>query len=163
NLEFLQRLSADWPEIRAALRAGDDPGAMVAVDGGAGDGHGGGRSVMILSFRSGFRLVYKPRPLAADRHFQDLLAWLNERGDHPPPGAPDREGPDAVARLAFWNSVLGVGLLPERIWAGAGSEGMDISGLGGAAGQLTAYQVPAWEGAGTDEMRLTRTRVELGA
>ncbi|MBX6343040.1 MAG: type 2 lantipeptide synthetase LanM, partial [Thermomicrobiaceae bacterium] len=32
----------------------------------------------------GFRAVYKPRPLALDRHFQQLLAWLDERGADPP-------------------------------------------------------------------------------
>ena len=38
----------------------------------------------IAEFSSGLRVVYKPRDLAVDVHFQELLSWLNERGDHPP-------------------------------------------------------------------------------
>jgi type 2 lantibiotic biosynthesis protein LanM len=53
---------------------------MVNIEGNAGDGHRGGRSVWIVECRSGFKLVYKPRSLAIDQHFQDILIWLNERG-----------------------------------------------------------------------------------
>jgi type 2 lantibiotic biosynthesis protein LanM len=56
----------------------------VAIDSQAGDQHRGGRSVLIAHFASGFRLVYKPKSLAADQHFQEVLAWLNTHGDHPP-------------------------------------------------------------------------------
>jgi len=43
-----------------------------------------GRSVLIAKFSSGLHMVYKPRTLSVDVHFQELLAWLNGRGDHPP-------------------------------------------------------------------------------
>ncbi|MBL8943471.1 MAG: type 2 lantipeptide synthetase LanM family protein [Myxococcales bacterium] len=59
-------------------------GRLVEVSTGAGDPHRGGRSVAILRFDGGRRLVYKPRSLAVDRHVQELLAWLDARGDHPP-------------------------------------------------------------------------------
>ncbi len=52
--------------------------------GGAGDTHRGGRSVMIARFDSGFQIVYKPKSMAVDVHFQELLAWLNEHGCAPP-------------------------------------------------------------------------------
>jgi lantibiotic modifying enzyme len=39
-----------------------------------------GRSVVICEFSSGLRLVYKPRSLAADIHFQALVKWFNQRG-----------------------------------------------------------------------------------
>ena len=58
-------------------------------------------------------------------------------------------------------SVMRVGLLPQRLWSNAESEGIDISGLSGEAGQLTPEGVPCWEGVGTDEMRLTRKRIAL--
>ncbi len=80
SLEFLRHLCADWEQICAVFTPESDPGVLVAVQGGAGDTHRGGRSVMILRFRSGFQLVYKPKSLAIDVHFQQLLAWLNERG-----------------------------------------------------------------------------------
>ena len=34
---------------------------------------------MIASFGAGLHIVYKPRPLATDRHFQQFLEWLNRR------------------------------------------------------------------------------------
>jgi type 2 lantibiotic biosynthesis protein LanM len=84
SLEFLRHLCADWQAIRAAFCPDEDPGVLVEVTGNAGDGHRRGRSVRIARFRSGFQLVYKPRPMSVDVHFQELLAWVNERGDHPP-------------------------------------------------------------------------------
>ncbi|HEX3528411.1 MAG TPA: type 2 lanthipeptide synthetase LanM family protein [Thermoanaerobaculia bacterium] len=84
SLELLERLAADWPEIKQTFFPAGHPGTLTSVDGGAGDRHRGGRAVRVLGFTSGARLVYKPRPLAADSHFQDLLAWLNAGGDLPP-------------------------------------------------------------------------------
>ena len=84
SLEFLQHLCADWQAIQTTFCPESDPGQLVAVQGGAGDTHRGGRSVVIAQFSSGFKLVYKPRSLATDVHFQQLLTWLNERGDQPP-------------------------------------------------------------------------------
>ncbi|MFE2934607.1 type 2 lanthipeptide synthetase LanM family protein [Streptomyces sp. NPDC059278] len=52
-------------------------GRLVGVEPGAGDGHRGGRSVMLLRFEDGARLVYKPRPLAAHQHFNELVEWFN--------------------------------------------------------------------------------------
>src|SRR5258706_9439201 len=76
SLELLARLAADWPHLVAAFFAGQDPGSLTALDGGAGDRHRGGRTVRIATFASGAKLVYKPRPLAVDGHFQELLAGL---------------------------------------------------------------------------------------
>ena len=84
SLEFLQRWCADWPTIRAAFSPDKDPGPLVAIQANAGDSHRGGRSVVIARCRSGFQVVYKPKSLAVDQHFQDLLGWLNDRGACPP-------------------------------------------------------------------------------
>jgi type 2 lantibiotic biosynthesis protein LanM len=84
SLEFLQRLCVDWEAIRTTFSPEKDPGVLVHVNGDAGDRHRGGRRVMIAEFSSGFRVVYKPRSLAVDVHFQELLDWLNTRGAHPP-------------------------------------------------------------------------------
>jgi type 2 lantibiotic biosynthesis protein LanM len=80
SLEFLERLCRDWAEIRAAFASDADPGILVAVRGGLADMHRGGRSVQIAKFSSGLRIVYKPKSLAVDAHFQELLEWLNVRG-----------------------------------------------------------------------------------
>lgn len=87
SLEVLDHLAADWADLVAAFFGGNNPGPLSSLGGGAGDRHRGGREVRILSFTGGGKLVYKPRPLAVDIHFQEILAWLNEklneRGDHP--------------------------------------------------------------------------------
>lgn len=83
-LETLDHLCADWADIRGIFSSESDPGLLVEVQAGAGDTHRNGRSVQILRFSSGFCLLYKPRSLAIDGHFQELLAWLNERGAQPP-------------------------------------------------------------------------------
>jgi type 2 lantibiotic biosynthesis protein LanM len=83
-LEFLQHLCTDLAAIRDTFSPEGEPGTLTGVAGGQGDSHRGGRSVLIAEFSSGLRVVYKPRDLAVDVHFQELLSWLNGRGDHPP-------------------------------------------------------------------------------
>jgi type 2 lantibiotic biosynthesis protein LanM len=236
NLEFLKHLCVDWEAIRTTFSPNKDPGVLVQVNGSDSDRHRGGRSVLIAKFSSDFQVVYKPKSLAVDIHFQELLTWLNERGDHPSfqtlkvldrgtygwvefvaasgctsedevwrfyerqggylallygveatdfhsanliaagehpvlidlealfhprLGRTELKQANQLASRTLSYSVMGVGLLPQRIWSNAESEGIDISGLGAVAGQLTPYGVPYWEGAGTDEMRFTRKRVEM--
>jgi type 2 lantibiotic biosynthesis protein LanM len=83
SLEFLRHLAADWQDIVSTFAASGDLGTLSAVNWGQGDQHNHGRSVIIAYFSSGFRLVYKPRPLEIDVHFQQLLQWLNEKGFTP--------------------------------------------------------------------------------
>ncbi|WP_163509956.1 type 2 lanthipeptide synthetase LanM family protein [Fodinicola acaciae] len=71
---LLERLSADLPRLRAAF---GDLGKLSTVDIGLGDRHRGGQTVARLGFDSGKRLMYKPRPVDVDVHFQRLLEWLN--------------------------------------------------------------------------------------
>ncbi|MEK9517942.1 type 2 lantipeptide synthetase LanM family protein [Streptomyces venezuelae] len=77
--EALERLADDHALLTSAgpLAGSGDPGPLVGVEPGAGDGHRGGRSVMLLRFADGTRLVYKPRPLAVHRHFNDLVERFN--------------------------------------------------------------------------------------
>ena len=236
SVEFVQRLCEDWLAIQQTFAPPEDPGPLVQVAGGMGDTHRGGRSVVIATFRSGFRLVYKPKSLAIDRHFQQLLAWLNARGAQPPlrtltvldrgpygwveyVNAESCASPEAVQRFyerqgsylallyvleatdfhheniiaagehpcpvdlealfhprlrdgaptpldsamyqALEQSVLRIGLLPRRIWAGERSEGIDISGLGGEPGQRWPGEVLRVAQTGTDTMHLTRQTIEM--
>lgn len=80
TLELLQRLAMDWDEIQTRLAAGATPGNLTAIHLGAGDRHRRGRTVAILEFASGFKLVYKPHSMAVDRHFAELLKWIDEAG-----------------------------------------------------------------------------------
>lgn len=82
--EVAHRLCADWQAIQQVFAPSEPPGPVVSITGGAGDTHRGGRSVMIVTWRSGFRLVYKPKSLAIDQHFQQLLQWVNAWGAEPP-------------------------------------------------------------------------------
>ncbi len=83
TLELLQRLCADWDELCRTFSPESDPGFLSEIKEGAGDVHQSGRSVTILTWSSGLRLVYKPRSLAIDAHFQELLSWLNAHGCQP--------------------------------------------------------------------------------
>jgi type 2 lantibiotic biosynthesis protein LanM len=236
SLEFLRHLCADWEALRVTFSPEQDPGLLVQVKGGVGDKHRGGRSVLIAQFGSGLQVVYKPKSLAVDVHVQELLAWVNARGDHPPfrvltlldrgthgwvefvaahgctsteevrrfyerqggylallyaleatdfhhenliaagehpvlidleslfhprAGGIDLNQSDQLASQTIAYSVLRVGLLPQRLWSDEESEGVDLSGLGAEADQLSPRAVLSWEAAGTDAMRFTRKRLPL--
>ncbi len=77
TVEWVRHLADDWPLIRATYFPTGDPGVLVKLVAGAGDRHRGGHSVHIATFANGARLVYKPRSLAVDCHFQELLDWVN--------------------------------------------------------------------------------------
>ncbi|HET8773269.1 MAG TPA: type 2 lanthipeptide synthetase LanM family protein [Thermoanaerobaculia bacterium] len=77
--ELLRRLAAD----AEAIADGAPIGRLHEVHGAISDLHRGGRSVFILGFASGFQIVYKPKPLALEAAFQNLLGWLNARGFAP--------------------------------------------------------------------------------
>lgn len=83
SLEVLRRFEADRDSLVRQVFGGVEPGALTAVEPGHSDRHDGGRTVTLLTFASGLRVVYKPRSLAVDSWFQELLLWLNERGARP--------------------------------------------------------------------------------
>lgn len=73
SLEFLTHLRDDREALREVFGV---QGKITAVEAGAGDFHRGGRSVLMVDFEDGWRLVYKPRSLAVEARFQELLEWL---------------------------------------------------------------------------------------
>ena len=236
ELGLLERLCADWEEIQSIFLPAGDPGVLIEIQQGAGDTHRGGQSVTILTWSSSFRLVYKPRAMTTDVHFQELLAWLNTQGQQPAfrtltiidkqtygwsefaatcdctsreevgrfyqrqggylallyvlaatdfhaenliasgehPILVDLEAlfqprlgryatelPTNPADETISRSVLRIGLLPQRIWSSDQTAGVDLSGLGGHAGQLTPTPVPVWKETGTDQMRIIHERIAL--
>ncbi len=81
TIEFLERLSLDKPELQSVFAKEIGLGPLVAFVGGLSDAHDGGRSVWILRFDSGIKLVYKPRSLAMDAAFSGFIQFLNQTGD----------------------------------------------------------------------------------
>jgi len=84
SVHVVEDLARDWPALTGAFPALLGAGPLTAIRSGAGDLHRGGRSVVLMQFASGFQLVYKPRSLAVDAHFQQLLQWVNGRAGGPP-------------------------------------------------------------------------------
>lgn len=82
-LEFVKHYLDDYDALQARFAPGRELGILRSFEPGAGDLHRGGRSVGIATFDSGVRIVYKPKSLGVDMHFQALLTWLNERGMDP--------------------------------------------------------------------------------
>lgn len=231
TIEFLNRLAEDWSTIQETFRAdlpGHNSGILSEVSGDAGDTHHGGRAVAVVTFSDGFKLVYKPRSLAMDCHFQDLLGWVNQRtertkfrrikvldrtshgwvefvssagcdtvdqlqrffrrqggylailylvqatdfhyeniiaaGEHPVlidmeslfhPRLVDPPGTVPLSEIDYdYKSLFRSGLLPPIPNSKAFDEGLDLSGLGGAAGQVTSKALHQWVGLRTDEMKL---------
>ena len=225
--EFLAHLAGDWKKIAVLFHFGPDTGVLAEAAAGAGDTHRNGRSVIVARFQNGSKLVYKPRPMAVDIHFQDLIRWANQKGAdpqlrtlkilnydahswvefaetgpcksnqevvrfyerqgeylailyileatdfhfenllacgehpilvdlealfHPWIREIDIKQPDIrMVALCKARSVLRIGLLPKRTGAHGDYTGMDLSGLGGAPGQVLD-NILQWAAAGTDEM-----------
>lgn len=76
--ELARRLRADRGPLAADL-LDRDPGTLASVRFGLGDPHAGGRTVCLLDFSAGQRLVYKPRPLGLHARWNAVLAWLAQR------------------------------------------------------------------------------------
>jgi type 2 lantibiotic biosynthesis protein LanM len=81
SFQFVNRLAKDYVELVEKI-FGDDAanvGQLQRAEFGAGDTHRGGRTVAIITFTSGKKVVYKPRPLTIDVHFQNFLAWISDK------------------------------------------------------------------------------------
>jgi type 2 lantibiotic biosynthesis protein LanM len=72
-------LAADG-DLLGEVFAGGSLGAVAEVVTGLGDRHRGGATVSRLRWTDGTELIYKPRPMRVDAHFQELLAWVNSKG-----------------------------------------------------------------------------------
>jgi len=231
GLELLEHLATDRDALGRMFLGGKDLGLLTNVQTGVSDLHRQGRGVVLLGFSSGLKLVYKPKSLAVDVRFQQLLRWLNEQGLRHPQrvltvlnlgthgwvefvesaGCDSREalqrfywrqgsslallhllsavdfhlenliasgehpvlvdlealfhqratkGPGDSAMQRAWaaldQSIISVGMLPMLIFGRGGRVGVDMSGLGGEAGQLAPQAVPMVEDAFQDTMRMVR-------
>lgn len=80
HVECLERLEADWSDLLEQFAGGVDPGRVTALQAGISDYHRGGRGTILLTFESGLRLVYKPKPMGIELAYNQFLDWLNTYG-----------------------------------------------------------------------------------
>lgn len=79
--EFISRLGRDLPDIQKTFGQGDVPlGCAVDIQTSLSDPHHRGRSVMIVTFTSGLKVVYKPRDLGISEAYNEFLKWCNACG-----------------------------------------------------------------------------------
>jgi type 2 lantibiotic biosynthesis protein LanM len=76
--ELLERLRTDAALLADFVDFGRAP-ILAGVRGDLGDVHDEGRSVTILEFEGGSRVVYKPKDLRVTHAFGRLVDWLNRR------------------------------------------------------------------------------------
>jgi type 2 lantibiotic biosynthesis protein LanM len=77
---FASALRDDLPDIRRVFGGDTSPEFAVAVTPSLSDKHDGGKTVALLEFDNGLRLVYKPRDIGIEQAWFSLLARLNEHG-----------------------------------------------------------------------------------
>jgi type 2 lantibiotic biosynthesis protein LanM len=78
--ELVTRINDDAELIQREFALGQAPGQVKQITLGTGDRHRGGKAVAIVGWESGLTLVYKPRPMAMDVHFGELIDWINAAG-----------------------------------------------------------------------------------
>ncbi|MBE9913637.1 type 2 lantipeptide synthetase LanM [Paenibacillus donghaensis] len=78
--EIIVHYNSDWIKFKSKLGNGCDYDCLTGIEIGAGDTHNKGKSVAILKFNSGSKLVYKPHSLHIDECYSHMLDWINQRG-----------------------------------------------------------------------------------
>jgi type 2 lantibiotic biosynthesis protein LanM len=86
--ELLERLDRDLPALSGAFFDGEAPGPIANLKADLSDPHGRGRTVVILRFANGERVVYKPKDLGIDVAWTGLVDWLDRHGAPTPIKAP---------------------------------------------------------------------------
>ncbi|WP_436498882.1 type 2 lanthipeptide synthetase LanM family protein [Actinokineospora sp. HUAS TT18] len=109
SAELVERFATDRADIVGELLGGVDPGPLVGVEIGKGDLHRGGRSVAVLRFADGRRIVYRPRDVGAHLRFGVMIDWMN--GQVPGLGL---RGVAALARPGYgWLEFIEAAPLPD--------------------------------------------------
>jgi type 2 lantibiotic biosynthesis protein LanM len=75
--EMVLRLDADLAVIRREILHSANAGRVAGFEGNLSDPHNEGRSVRIISFEDGARVVYKPKDLRLDAAWHALVERLN--------------------------------------------------------------------------------------
>jgi type 2 lantibiotic biosynthesis protein LanM len=75
--ELIQRVHADHKKIYIFLNDLSCKNKVIGIDAGLSDFHNQGKSVAILEFENGQKIVYKPRNLGLDLFFDEFIQELN--------------------------------------------------------------------------------------
>ncbi len=78
SAEFLQRLHGDRAQLEQAF---EGLGKVREISTSRADFHNRGRSVIILTFESQLKLVYKPKNLDSEVIYNQFLDWCNQHGN----------------------------------------------------------------------------------
>lgn len=78
NAAFLQHFFDDRAELAREFGSRCDS-SIQNLRASLSDAHNGGRTVIEITFRSGQRLIYKPRGIKVERVYYDLLDWINRK------------------------------------------------------------------------------------
>jgi len=82
-LEVVDRLNRDWELLTERFGVSDKTVTRIQL--GSGDPHKQGRTVAIIEFACGSKVVYKPRSMSMDVMFQQFITWMNNSiDDHDP-------------------------------------------------------------------------------
>ena len=75
--ELIVRLDTDLAIVRRDILQLGAHSRVIEIEGELSDPHNGGRSVQIVTFEDGARVVYKPKDLRLDARWHDLVERLN--------------------------------------------------------------------------------------
>ncbi|MBD2694681.1 type 2 lanthipeptide synthetase LanM family protein [Anabaena catenula] len=76
--EFIQRLAEDTPNIQRTFGSTHANDKIAEIQTSLSDSHKQGRTVFVLTFESGLKLVYKPKGLGIEVAFNQFLHWCNQ-------------------------------------------------------------------------------------
>ncbi len=108
TVELLDRFARDRGSLVENLLDGVDPGRLMSVLDARGDQHAGGRSVAVLEFADGRRVVYKPHDVTAAVRFAGFLDCLADDDLFP-------RTPKTVAREGYgWSEHITAAPLADR-------------------------------------------------
>jgi lantibiotic modifying enzyme len=80
NVELISRLASDWTEIQSTFQPQTELGQVIAIQTDLSDLHEDNRSVTIITFSSGLKVVYKPKNLDLEEAYINLLEYFNKLG-----------------------------------------------------------------------------------
>lgn len=76
--EFIERLNADFFNIKQLFCKDSDIGKVIELQSGLSDLHNQNQSVISLTFASGLKLIYKPKNLDLEVTYCQFLEWCNQ-------------------------------------------------------------------------------------